>query len=185
MVVSAGAFALLYLGSDARQQVLVVGRPVAAGQVLSGADLRVARIVPGPDVDTVAATEEASIVGRTAAVPLAPGSLLASSQVGPASWPPAEQAVVAVPVKAGRLADGVTAGARVLVIPVAAASGTASASAAGTSSGGPQAVAGVVVSVVQDVDGSGTKVVSVLIPQDQAVAVAGSSGDVSVALARQ
>jgi hypothetical protein len=189
MVVSAGAFALVYLGSDARQQVLVVARSVAAGQVLSSSDLRVARIVPGPDVDAVLAAEASRVIGHAAAVPLVPGSLLAPSQVGPVSWPPAGQAVVAVPVKAGRLADGVSAGAHVLIIPVAApsapTSASASGSAAGTATGGQPAVAGVVVSVRRDADGSGTAVVSVLIPADQAVSVAGGSGDVSVALARQ
>jgi hypothetical protein len=186
MVVSAGVFALLYLGSDARQQVLVVARPVAAGQVLSASDLRVTRIVPGPDVDAIPAAEASRAVGHTAAVPLVPGSLLAPPQVGPVSWPPAGQAVIALPVKAGRLADGVAAGAKVLIIPVTPQSGSPSGTAAGTSSsGGPQAVVGIVVSVVRDVDGSGSTVVSVLIPADQAVAVAGGSGDVSVALARQ
>lgn len=185
MVVSAGAFALVYLGSDARQQVLVVARPVAAGQVLSSSDLRVARIVPGPDVDAISAAEASRAIGHAAAVPLVAGSLLAPSQVGPVSWPPAGQAVVAVPVKVGRLADGVSAGAHVLIIAVSASSASASSSAAGTATGGQPVVPGVVVSVRRDADGSGTAVVSVLIPADQAVSVAGGSGDVSVALARQ
>lgn len=191
MVVSAGAFALVYLGSDARQQVLVVARPVAAGQVLSSSDLRVARIVPGPDVDVVSAAEASRAIGHAAAVPLVPGSLLVPSQVGPVSWPPTGQTVVAVPVKASRLADGVSPGAHVLIIPVTAtsastsASGSGSGTAAGTAPGGQPAVAGVVVSVNRDVDGSGTTAVSVLVPADQAAGVAGGSGDVSVALARQ
>jgi hypothetical protein len=185
MVVSAGAFALLYLGSDSRQQVLVVARPVAAGQVLSSSDLRVARIVPGPGVDAVPVADAARAVGHVAAVPLVPGSLLVPSQVGPTSWPPAGQAVVAVPVKASRLADGVTPGSHVLIIPVAATSAPASgpAAAAGAATPRPSAVSGVVVAVSRDVDGSGTIAVSVLVPADQAASVAGESGDVSVALA--
>lgn len=187
MVVSAGVFALVYLGSDARQQVLVVARPVAAGQVLASSDLRVARVVPGPDVAAIPAVDASRAIGHTAAVPLVPGSLLAPSQLGPASWLPAGQAVVAVPVKAGRLADGVSPGAHVLIIPVAApsVSPSGSGSAAAPAASGRAAVAGVVVAVRRDVDGSGTIAVSVLVSADQAVKVAGGSGDVSVALARQ
>lgn len=180
MVVSAGAFALVYLGSDARVQVLAVTRPVAAGQALSGADLRVVRIVPGAGVDVVRAAESSRVIGHTAAVPLVAGSLLASAQVGPAVWPPAGQVVVAVPVKVGRLAEGVTGGAHVLVIPVTPA----------TSPGAVQGTVvqplatGVVVTVAPGADGSGMNVVSLLLPQNVAASVASSSVDLSLALAR-
>jgi SAF domain len=179
MVVSAGAFAVVYLGTDAREQVLVVARPVAAGQVLSVADLRVVRIVPDPGVDVIAAAEASRAIGHTAAVPLAAGSMLASAQVGPVAWPPAGQVVVAVPVKAARLADGISAGVRVLVVQVAADT-----TKAGQPAAGQPPVAGTVVAVTRTADGSGITVVSLLLPAADAESVAGSSGDVSLALAR-
>jgi hypothetical protein len=180
MVVSAGGFALVYLGTDAREQVLAVARPVAAGQELSAADLRVVRVVPDAGVDVIRAAEASRAIGHAAALPLAPGSLLAGSQVGPAAWPPAGQVVVAVPVKAGRLADGIAAGVRVLVIPVA----TDPTARPTQSQAGQPSAAGTVVAVTRTADGSGTTVVSLLLPSTDAVAVAGSSADLSLALVR-
>ena len=40
VLLSAGVFAVIQLGGDARVQVLAVARPVAAGQPISAADLR-------------------------------------------------------------------------------------------------------------------------------------------------
>lgn len=181
MVTAAGVFALVYLGSDARVPVLVVTRPVAAGQQLTTADLRVVRIVPGPGLDVVRASDASAALGHTAAVPLAAGSLLTAGELGPAAWPPAGQLVVAVPVKPGRLAAGVEPGTHVTVISVAPA-------AAGTGQGGvagqPALTAsGVVVAVTSGVDGAGTSVVSLLLPEDSATQVAGASVDLSIVLA--
>jgi hypothetical protein len=182
MVTAAGAFALVYLGSDARVPVLVVARPVMAGQELSSADLRVARIVPGPGVDVVRAGDVSAAVGHTAAVPLVAGTLLTAGELGPVPWPPAGQVVVAVPVKSGRLAAGVGPGTHVLVISVTpSAAGTGQ----GTAAQPALNVAGVVVAVTAGVDGAGTSVVSLLLPKDSAAAVAGTSADLSVVLARE
>jgi hypothetical protein len=184
MVVCAGAFALFYLRADDRVQVLAVARPVAAGQTIAVADLRVVRLVPDAGVALVPAAGASRVIGRTAVVPLAAGSLLTESQLGPAAWPPAGQAVVAVPVKAGRLAAGVTPGVRVLVIPVAK-DGEAPPAQPTPSSGARPAppVAATVVQVV-DGDGSGNAVVSLLVSRQDAVAVAGASGEVSIVVAQ-
>jgi hypothetical protein len=181
MVTAAGAFALVYLGSDARVPVLVVARPVAAGQALSSADLRVARIVPGPGMDVIRAADVSRAVGHTASVPLVAGSLLTTGELGPAAWPPAGQVVVAVPVKSGRLAAGVEPGTHVLVISIIPGTAGASQGAVG---GQPALTAtGVVVAVTAGVDGAGTSVVSLLLPKDAATQVAGTSADLSVVLA--
>jgi hypothetical protein len=181
MVSAAGAFSLVYLGSDTRVPVLVVARPVAVGQELASADLRVVRLVPAPGVEVVRAGDISAVVGHTAAVPLVAGSLLTAGELGPVSWPPAGQAVVAAPVKSGRLAAGVGPGTHVVVVSV-----TPAGTGAGQGTAGQPAlnVAGVVVAVTAGVDGAGTSVVSLLLPKDSAAVVAGTSADLSIVLAR-
>lgn len=181
MVSAAGAFSLVYLGSDTRVPVLVVARPVAVGQELASADLRVVRLVPAPGVEVVRAGDVSAVVGHTAAVPLVAGSLLTAGELGPVSWPPAGQAVVAVPAKSGRLAAGVGPGTHVMVVSV-----TPAGAGVGQGTGGQPAlnVAGVVVAVTAGVDGAGTSVVSLLLPKDSAAVVAGTSADLSIVLAR-
>lgn len=178
MVVCAGAFAVFYVRADTRVQVLSVTRAVAAGQTIVVADLRVVRVVPDAGVALVAASRASVVIGATAVVPLAPGSLLTESQLGPAAWPPSGQAVVAVPVKAGRLAAGVVPGVRVMVIPVAK-DGDPQPSASKT----PEPVKAMVVRVAAT-DGSGSWVVSLLVSRQDAVRVAGTAGELSIAVAQ-
>ncbi|MDG4793617.1 SAF domain-containing protein [Micromonospora sp. WMMD1082] len=180
MVVCAGAFALVYVRADTRVQVLAVTRAVAAGQTIAVADLRVVRVVPDAGVALVPASRASQVIGATAVVPLAAGSLLTESQLGPAAWPPSGQAVVAIPVKAGRIASGVTPGVRVLVIPVAKEGDPQPAPSA---SGAPAPVKATVVRVAAT-DGAGSFVVSLLVARADAVRVAGAAGDMSIAVAQ-
>jgi hypothetical protein len=186
MVISALVFSLISLRSDDRAQVLAVAQPVAAGKVLAATDLRVVQIVPDPGLDYLPASGAAQVIGRTAAVPLRPGALLSGSQLGPSSWPPDGQAVVAVPVKPGRLPAGIAPGARVLIIPVASDAAAAPSSAPGSGSGSAAApVAALVVAVAAGGGEGGASTVTLLVPREQAVSVAGSSGDLALAMARR
>ncbi|WP_230416535.1 SAF domain-containing protein [Micromonospora tarapacensis] len=180
MVVCAGAFALFYVRADTRVQVLSVTRAVAAGQTIVVADLRVVRVVPDAGVALVAASRASQVIGATAVVPLAPGSLLTEAQLGPAAWPPSGQAVVAIPVKAGRLAAGVVPGVRVMVIPVAAEGDP---QPAPSGSAAPEPVTATVVGVAAT-DGAGSWVVSLLVSRQDAVRVAGTAGELSIAVAQ-
>src|SRR4051812_13018013 len=87
ILLCAGIFAVVQLRGDARIQVLAIARAVAAGQPLTADDLKAVRVVPDPSVPLVKAVEVDQVIGRSPAVPLAPGTLLAESQLGPASWP--------------------------------------------------------------------------------------------------
>jgi hypothetical protein len=178
MVVCAGAFALVYLGADARVAALAVARPLAAGQAVAAADLRVVRIVPDAGVQVVPAGQVSQVVGRRAAVPLPVGTLLNDALLGPAGWPPEGQAVVAVPVKVGRLPAGVTPGRLVLV--VALASDTA---AGPPEAAEPSPVPAMVVDVAAAGDGSGTTVVTLLLARPEAVRIAAAGGEVTLVLA--
>src|SRR5579859_3779176 len=82
VVLCAIGFAAGWAHAGDRQPVLALARPVAAGQVLTAADLTVVRAgVSGP-VSLVPASQEPSVVGRPVAVPLPAGTLLAPGDVG-------------------------------------------------------------------------------------------------------
>ncbi len=147
------AFMWTQLRSDASVQVLAMARGVPAGQVIAAADLRVATVVPDPSVALVASTQAPTVVGRTASVPLVAGTLLSPGQLGPAAWPPPGQAVVALPVKQGRIPAGITPGARVQVLVVATVTGTD----AGATATAPSEPTATVVDVSSEMDASGTR----------------------------
>jgi hypothetical protein len=178
VVVFAATFMWIQLRSDATVAVLAVNRAVSAGAVITAADLRTARVTPDPTVDLVDATDADTVIGRTATIPLVAGALLSPRQVGPAAFPAHGQAVIAVPVAAGRMPAGLAPGARVQVITIAATS---------VGAGPPAAVpatapVGTAIAVTRDVDAAGTTVVSLLLPTDAALAVAGSSGAITLAV---
>jgi hypothetical protein len=176
VVVCAAVFAVVQLAGDARVQVLAVARAVAAGQVIGAEDLRVVAVVPDVSVPLVRASRLKGVAGQTAAVPLARGTLLAESQLGPVSWPRAGQAVVAVALKPGRVPAGLAAGSRVRIVTVAQA-------ATAETQGPPSApVPAVVAGVVEAVDGAGTSVVSLLAATDDATKVAGAGAELALVL---
>ncbi|GGM29070.1 hypothetical protein GCM10011608_12200 [Micromonospora sonchi] len=170
---------------NADQSYLAVARPVSAGQVIADADLRVVRVANASGLALLPAGERSQWVGRSAVVPLAAGSLLTAEQVGPVAWPPAGQAVIALPVKPGRAPAGLAAGARVVVLVVPAVTAGQPVPQPGSSTG-PNSVAGVrrgvatVVSVEAGADQVGSQLVTLLLAADTAEAVASASGDVSL-----
>ena len=116
VVLGALVFLALYTSIDSRRPVLVVLRPVPAGQVIAAADVGEVRVSSSEGLATVAAGERADVVGKTAAVGLAPGALLAPSQVGAVSTLRADQAVVGIALKAGQAPASLRPGARVEVV---------------------------------------------------------------------
>ena len=171
-------FVTVALRADHKQPVLAVARPVAAGQQLSAADLVVVRVSVESGVPVVPAGSLDNVLGRTAAVPLVRGALLAPRQVGPAAWPPAGQAVLAVPVKAGHAPAGLSPGATVMVLVTPAVAGGGSATGSGS---GVQQAPATVASVQPASDGSGSVIVSLVLDQDAALRLAGAgAGDVQL-----
>src|SRR5437763_3984253 len=138
-------FVTVALRADDKQPVLAVAQPVAAGQQLTNADVVVVRVAAEAGVPVVPAASIDQVVGHTAAVPLVRGALLAPRQVGPAAWPPAGQAVLALPLKAGHAPTGLAAGASVMVLvtPTTGTTGTGggSSGSSGGAGGGHQAPA--------------------------------------------
>jgi len=116
VVAGALLFLALYTSVDRRQAVLAVARPVAAGQVISAADLRVVRVSSSPGVQRVPAAQRSGVVGKTAAVGLVPGGLLSPSQLGATSTLQPGMAVVGMALKPGQAPTSLRAGARVQVV---------------------------------------------------------------------
>jgi hypothetical protein len=121
------ADASLHLGS--REEVLVVTEPLAAGQVVQSGDLGTVRVSTGSGLQVVPVSEEASVVGRPASVPLVAGALLTSAHVGASAPVGSGSDVVALGLKAGQYPPDLAPGDRVQVVPVTSSSGTASGSA--------------------------------------------------------
>jgi hypothetical protein len=164
------------LRRHAQDSFLAVVRPVAAGQIISDADLSVVRVANSSDLRLLPAGQRAEVVGRTAAVPLAAGSLLTAPQVGEAVWPPAGQAVIAVPVKPGRAPAVLAAGTRVVVLVTQM---TAQNAADGDKGAATRATA-TVVSAVEGGDQAGGQMVTLLLDARQAETVAAASGEVAL-----
>jgi hypothetical protein len=169
-------FVTVDLRADHKREVLAVTGPVAAGQVLTGADVTSVAVAAEAGVPLLAASHLADVVGRTAAVPLVRGELLSAGLLGPAAFPPAGEAVLAVDVKPGHAPAGLEPGTPVLVLV------TAVPPASGGPAPPPVSTTGSVIAVDLATDGSGDLAVSLLTSQIDAVALAADTGDVSLIL---
>lgn len=164
---------------DDRTAVLALTSDVAVGHVLTEADLRAVNVNVGSGVAVLDAGQLPSVLGRAVAVPVRAGSLLSWAQLGQRAWPPAGQAVIAVPVAAGRMPTDVAAGAHITVL-ISSAADTATPTAPPTGGlPGVQAQA-LVVAVTTAQDPSGATVVTVLLDSADALKVASTAGDVSI-----
>ena len=174
VVVCALVFAEGWLQAGHRQPVLALARPVAAGQVITAADLETVRVSAAGPVSLVPASRQAEVVGSTAAVSLPAGSLLAGGDIGTPS-PVKGQVRLGVALKPGRYPPGLSPGQHVGVL---------------TSPAGhaPARVAGyaVVLSVTATpAPGAARQTVAVLdLPRDAVprVAAASAAGRVSLAV---
>ena len=82
VVACALVFAEGWLAAGHRQPVLALSQPVAAGQVITAADLETVRVSAAGPVSLVPASRQAEVVGSTAAVSMPAGSLLTGSDIG-------------------------------------------------------------------------------------------------------
>lgn len=154
--------------------VLVVTRPVPAGQRVEAGDLGTAR-VGGTGFAAISADQRGSVVGQTAAVPLAAGQLLVRQMLTAQPVPGPEMATVGLSLRPGQLpGDGLSAGDRVRVVTVSAPGAAGSDPAMER----PLLLAGEasVYSVRPDPGAAGNTVVTVVVPAGQADLLAGYGG---------
>lgn len=168
----------VYTSLDRRQDVLAVARPVAPGALIAAEDLRVVQVSTSSGITPVKASQRHTVVGKTAAVGLVPGTLLGASQVGPSSSLQAGQAVVGLALKPGQAPASLRPGTRVEVVDtVKAANGDQ-----------PRPIVlsnSAVVSTTGRGDGSaasGTTLVSLTMPATEAPAVAAAAMDGQLSL---
>lgn len=144
------AFAVTSIRLGGGEDALVVARPVAAGQLITTADLQTVRISGGRSLQPILASAEGTVVGRPAAVALVPGALLIPAEIGSPSQVTAGYDVVAAALKAGQFPPALAAGDRVQVVPVPPSTSTGGASTAALAS----TVLATVISVVTPPAGS-------------------------------
>jgi hypothetical protein len=183
VVVCALVFAEGWLQAGHRQPVLALAQPVAAGQVITAADLETVRVSAAGPVSLVPASRQAEIVGSTAAASLPAGSLLAASDIG--TPPPVKgQVRLGVALKPGAYPPDLAAGqdVDVLATPAAAASGSSSSGAAPAALPVGEAVV-LSVSPAAATGGSGDTVVEIQVPADAMPQVAAANAAGQIALA--
>jgi hypothetical protein len=171
VVACAAGFAIASARTDHRAAVLMLARPVTAGQQLGSGELRSVRVAVEAGVATIPASQLSDVVGHTVEVSLPAGALLTSAEVG-APQLPAGQAVVAVAVKPGQAPPDLQPGDHVLLVPASTNPvGSGSASADSPSAGSGLSWAGTVITVVPPTGAGDSTVVAVQLAQTQARAV--------------
>jgi Flp pilus assembly protein CpaB len=162
-----------------RTPVLVVARPVTAGQVIQSTDLREALVGSDAQGATIAASRRSSIIGRSAGVELVEGAILDPALLadGPAAG--TGQAVVGATRKEGQFPVELSVGDRVLAVRLPSASATA-----GGDPPTPTPISATVVGV-RPLDAGGGVAVSLAVGPDLApkLAVAGARSELSLVLA--
>jgi hypothetical protein len=159
--VLAYAYGAVRLGE--RIPVLAVARPVAAGQAFTAADLMQVSAARDPDASLIPAVQVGQLIGRTAVVPLLPGTLLTPALVGDAAFPPPGKVTASVAVKPGQYPQGLAAGARVAAYVSADPSGNPRPAATSSGSMPPTRLTAVVLGVDLAGDGQGATVITLLL----------------------
>jgi len=164
VLIAAGAVTVaVAAGHGDRGRVVVAARDVDAGQVISAADLRSARVDAEASLSLVAWDQRGMVVGRTAAVPVTAGEPLTGRLLGASRWPGVGYAVVAVTVKPGQAPPRLPVGQTVQVL--FTASPNLDASARDSSTAAPAGVVAQVAGVTGDGSaGDGSRVVSLRAP---------------------
>jgi hypothetical protein len=173
LLATLGALVLFGKAGD-RQAVLAVARTVEVGEVVEAGDVHVVHVSADPGVRAIPSGRRSRVVGRTAAVRLVPGSLLASGQLGEGMALPAGQAMVGAVLKPGQYPIGLGVGDRVALV-IGAASGVGSVVSA-DSTGTPSTAT--VAAIGDAADATGGVTISLVVPADAApgLATAGAAG---------
>ncbi|RKE02975.1 SAF domain-containing protein [Streptomyces sp. TLI_171] len=172
-----GAMTLTAAGQ--REDVLVVAKPLAFGQVITRGDLTVASISLDPALKPVGADQLDSIVGKHASAQLLPGTTLTKASVTSDALVQPGQQLVGIQVKPGQLpATALVPGQKVVIV---STPGQSVAADAGASTGTPSTLPAQVVRVGSpDSSGSLTVDVSVDANAGATVAARASTGNIAI-----
>lgn len=179
-MVAVGALLAVWLAAStgSKVPVLAVARTVSVGEVITDADLTVARVAADPALRPIPAEQRAGIVGRYAATDLVAGALLTRDQVTDAVAPAAGLALVGVGVMPTQMPDqSLRPGDRLLIVSTPPVDGDV-----GTD---PPATVEATVVRVGGLDDAGVRVVDVTVPAAQAADLAARAATGRVALVLQ
>lgn len=164
-------FAAVYQRADHQVPVVMVTRPVPAGEVIISADLASTTVNVGRGIHVIPAAQIGQVSGEIAAVALRPATLLAPSDLTTSQPPAPGQELVAVPAKPYTLpVSGLAPGDHLLIVATPGQQGQAGSSVSAPSLSGPVAAVVEAVSIVPDQDGF--DVVDLLVSDTNAAAVA-------------
>jgi hypothetical protein len=157
--------------------VLALAQTVPMGATLTADDLRVAHVASDPALHPIGAADRGQVIGHHAAMSLAAGTLLTPSMLTDAFAPGPDQALVAVPLKAGQLpARPLAAGDHVLAV------AGADTGVDGTQASANDSALQVVVADVGRPTPEGVTVVDVVVASSDAAALARQAAAGRVAL---
>ena len=109
--------AVVYGRTDHRVSVVMVTQPVAAGAVITAADVGTTSVSIGTGIRVIPAAQLAQVSGEIAAVALRPATLLAPADLTTAQPPGPGQVLVPAPVKPSVIpASGLFPGDHVFVV---------------------------------------------------------------------
>lgn len=163
-----------------RSEVIAVAADIGRYEQIDRGDLEVVRVGGDERLATFPASQLDEVVGRVAAVDLAPGSLLVASQLVASGERVVGQgeALVGARLRPGELpADGVTPGADVVVVVRDASP------AAATTGPSTIEVQGWLLSIEDADRATGDRSLSLVVPRSQAAAVTAAAADGRVSLA--
>lgn len=99
-----------------REHVLVLSRPVGAGQLLAAQDLRQVALAADEKMGVIAASAASTVVGQPLAFSLPEGSLVTRSVLGSPRVPEQGEAIAAVGLKSGQFPPDLSPGSSVAVL---------------------------------------------------------------------
>ncbi len=165
------ASAALYQRASHQVPVLVVTAPVAPGEKITQAAVGTSSIATGPGITSIPGSQLGQVVGRVAAVPLRPGTLLTPADLTTTVPPGPGQELVPLAVRPSSLpASGLAPGDQVVIIATPGNQGQ-SAGSTGFVPVLTRPVAGVVERVSTTPDEDGFDVVDLLVPAGSATQV--------------
>ena len=178
------AFATVSVRLGGSRQVLVAARGVPAGHRLVAGDLRSVQLSGPGAAGWLPATAQASVLGRTTAVPLVGGAPLTTAELGSASALSAGTDVVAVALKAGQYPPALAPGDRVGVVATGPPTDGSQATRAAAGSSAPPVAATVTGVDAATASTGGVTVVSLQVGDADAAALArlGAAGQVALVL---
>jgi uncharacterized protein len=170
-----------------RSSYLVMAHPVAAGQIVTAADLRTVDLAGAANLNALPASQRSSVVGRAATSTLGAGSLVPAGAVGTPSGLGIGQVLAALGLKTAQYPPSLREGDHVMIVGTGTGSSVGNTTASVDDAAGAALVADSRVMAVTPAapsSGSDEVVVSVVVDSASAARVAGAAsvGKVSLVL---